>query len=83
MGDIADDIIENMFWEDEDSEDKEEIIQKSVESRWKRGNHKTKDGELVKISEMEMSHLCNTIKLFSHYNTKPLTDEIKKRLLNK
>lgn len=82
MGDMADVAFDNYLNElnKDDIIEMARKVKKSIEARWKRGNHKTKDGRLLKISEMRMDHLCNTIKFFSHYNTKPLTDEIKKRL---
>jgi len=50
-----------------------------MERRWKRGKHKTKEGEIIKIKDMETSHLRNTINFFSNLDTLPLKRELNKR----
>ena len=50
------------------------------EAEWRKGKHTTKAGNTIKIKDMETSHLQNTIRHFSHLNTKPLERELKKRL---
>lgn len=51
----------------------------SREKQWKKGKHTTKDGQVLKIKEMETSHLRRTILYFNHLDTTPLKKELKKR----
>lgn len=66
MGDIADDFDVDEY--------------NSPEFYWEDGEHKTKEGEIIKIKDMTTSHLKNTIKYFSEaFNTSILEKELKKR----
>lgn len=51
-------------------------IPESLDELWANGVHKTKTGEIIKLKDMEVSHIENTIKYFKPkgLNTKPLED---------
>jgi len=66
-----------------DAETNLQIVEWAIrrrEKQWRKGIHETKNGALLKISEMSEQHLINTIKLFTEeFNTAPLEKELKKR----
>lgn len=50
--------------------------------RWSRGKHKTQDGKIIAIKDMETSHIQNCINLWKNnpdLDIKPFEKELKKR----
>ena len=82
MGDIADDIIDDMIgWVDPYNDYLDQID--AINRRWASGRHMLKDGKCIKIKDMETSHIQNCINLWSknkEYDLTSFTKELKKRL---
>lgn len=53
-----------------------------LENLWREGEHETRDGENIKLSEMTTQHLKNTINYFDSLDTTPLEKELKRRKFN-
>ncbi len=58
-------------------------IPESLEESWLNGVHKTKTGEVIRLYDMEVSHLKNTIKYFTRkgLNTTPLVKILNYKLI--
>lgn len=70
------DFSEEEFWEEENNR---QIIVSNLEESWQEGLHVTQEGDEIKIKDMSISHLKNTIKYFDGYDTSPLEKELSKR----
>lgn len=67
--------------------DIEDIMQmglspEDITDDWDEGYHETRDGEMIKISLMENSHLKNCITFFGSkgYDITPFKEELEKRI---
>lgn len=70
-----------MSWSEDmgyDAYDDSDIVEER-ERQWENGKHTTKNGDILKISEMTNEHLRRTIDYFDGYDTKPLLEELRKR----
>ena len=68
-----------MSWEENNNIDIGYEKMKTPEDYWREGEHITKNGEVLDLEEMSISHLKNTIKYFSKLDTTPLKKELEKR----
>lgn len=67
--------------DDLDCFDEDWLLREQIdrEKQWQKGIHKTREGTMLLIKNMEASHISNTIKYFEGYNVSPLNQELKRR----
>lgn len=52
---------------------------KQREELWTKGIHLDGDEKRLRLDTMNLEHLENTVKAFKNYDTKPLTQELRRR----
>lgn len=64
-----------------DKFEEQEYLEMEIEQNWNKGVHEMKNGKTIKIKDMTLSHLLNTIKYFKErsFDVSKLEKELKNR----